>query len=268
MFGLGMAREGKIMSVVKGVESWLLKRFDAISTISYSMIEIAKTKGVDENKIIYFPNWSDIEFVTPNSDGTALKKEWGFSACDKVILYAGNIGHKQGLEIVLEAAKYFQAQTEIKFVLVGTGGYAAILIGLAAKMKLNNIFFKPLQPWENVPQMLALADIHLVVQKKGAADAVLPSKLTNILSAGGHALVTAERHTELGAIADKHVGVFHCVEPENVTAFINGIKHLLNDDLTTYNIIARKFAESNLDKDKILAQFIENLAVLTKTKMY
>jgi colanic acid biosynthesis glycosyl transferase WcaI len=232
------------------------------------MIEIAKTKGVDESKIIYFPNWSDTLFVTPNSDGSALKTEWGFKANDKVILYAGNIGNKQGLEIVLEAAQYFRAKTDIKFVLVGAGAYAATLTGLAAKLKLKNVFFKPLQPWENVPQMLALADIHLVVQKKGAADAVLPSKLTNILSAGGHALVTAERHTELGAIADKHVGVFHCVEPENVTAFINGIKHLLNDDLTTYNIIARKFAESNLDKDKILAQFIENLAVLTKTKMY
>ena len=266
MFGLGMAREGKVMSVVKGVESWLLKRFDAISTISYSMIEIAKSKGVDERKIIYFPNWSDIEFVTPHSDGSALKKEWGFKATDKVILYAGNIGHKQGLEIVLEAAHYFQEQTYIKFVLVGAGAYAATLRGLVDKRKLTNVFFKPLQPWVIVPQMLALADIHLVVQKKGAADAVLPSKLTNILSAGGHALVTAEPHTELGAIAAKHVGIFHCVEPENVTAFIDGITHFLSEDLTTHNSIARKFAESNLAKDKILEQFIANLEALTETE--
>jgi colanic acid biosynthesis glycosyl transferase WcaI len=266
MFGLGMAREGRITSVIKRLESWLLNRFDAISTISYSMIEIVKAKGVDERKIIYFPNWSDIDFVTPSSVGSTLKKEWGFKASDKVILYAGNIGYKQGLEIVLDAAQHFKTQTDIKFVFVGTGGYASTLQGLAVKQELNNIFFKPLQPWEVVPQMLALADIHLVVQRKGAADAVLPSKLTNILSAGGHALVTAERQTELGTIAEKHVGIFHCVEPENVTAFINGITHLLNQDLTTHNIVARKFAELNLAKDKILAQFIENLAVLTKTK--
>jgi colanic acid biosynthesis glycosyl transferase WcaI len=265
MFGLGMAREGKIKNVAKWLESWLLKRFDAISTISYSMIEITKAKGVDERKIIYFPNWSDIEFVTPNSDGSALKKEWGFKASDTVILYAGNIGHKQGLEMVLEAAQYYREQTNIKFLLVGAGSYAATLKDLAVRQELNNVFFKPLQPWANVPQMLALADIHLVVQKKGAADAVLPSKLTNILSAGGHALVTAERHTELGAIAEKHVGVFHRVEPENILAFINGISHLLNENLTTHNIVARRFAESNLAKNKILKQFVANLTLLIKT---
>jgi colanic acid biosynthesis glycosyl transferase WcaI len=230
------------------------------------MIEIAKAKGVDERKIIYFPNWSDIEFVTPDSEGSALKKEWGFKASDTVILYAGNIGYKQGLEIVLEAAQYFREQTNIKFLFVGAGAYSATLKELAVKQCLNNVFFKPLQPWEIVPQMLALADIHLVVQKKGAADAVLPSKLTNILSAGGHALVTAEHHTELGKIAEKHVGVFHCVEPENITGFVNGITYLLNGNLSTHNVVARKFAESNLDKDKILAQFIEDLAVLTKTE--
>jgi colanic acid biosynthesis glycosyl transferase WcaI len=266
MFGLAMVGEGRIAKVVKGLESWLLKRFDAVSTISYSMIEIAKAKGVDASKIIYFPNWSDTEFVTPNSDGAALKEEWDFNPSDKIIMYAGNIGHKQGLEIVLEAAEYFHEQTDIKFVLVGAGAYTETLIELSAKLMLTNVYFKPLQPWENVPQMLALADIHLVVQKKGAADAVLPSKLTNILSAGGHALVTAEPHTELGAIAAKHEGIFHCVEPENVTAFIDGITHLLNQDLATHNIVARKFAESNLAKDKILEQFVENLAVLTKTE--
>jgi colanic acid biosynthesis glycosyl transferase WcaI len=266
MFGLGMASEGKIGGIIKALESWLLKRFDAISTISYSMVEIAKAKGVDESKIIYFPNWSDIKFVTPNSDGTALKKEWGFKSTDKVILYAGNIGHKQGLEIVLEAAQYFHEQTDIKFVLVGAGTYAARLKEQAVKQKLTNVFFKPLQAWDNVPSMLALADIHLVVQKKGAADAVLPSKLTNILSAGGHALVTAERSTELGLIAAKHEGIFHCIEPENTTAFIAGIMHLLNLDLTTHNIVARNFAEANLDKDKILTHFVENLVALTRTE--
>lgn len=259
MFGLGMVGEGKITNFVKSTESWLMRRFDAISTISYSMIENAKLKGVNENNIIYFPNWSDTEFVTPETSGTQLKYEWGFLPTDKIVLYAGNIGNKQGLEIVLEAAKHFANQPDIKFVLVGAGAYVETLKQLAKEQQLSHVYFKPLQPWGKVPQMLSLADIHLVVQKKGAADAVLPSKLTNILSAGGHALVTAEQHTELGKIADNHPGIFTCVEPENPQAFIAGITDLLEKNATSYNDVARKFAEQYLAKDKILDQFMADL---------
>lgn len=262
MFGLGMMGDGKITKLVKGIESWLMKRFDAVSTISYSMIENAKAKGVNDDKIIHFPNWSDTEFVTPNTSGLALKSEWGFEESDKVILYAGNIGNKQGLEIVLEAAKHFERNSNIKFVLVGAGAYVETLKQLAEEQQLTNVYFKPLQPWEKVPQMLALATIHLVVQKKGAADAVLPSKLTNILSAGGYALVTAERDTELGKIADNHSGIFTCIEPENTQAFIEGINQLLEQNATTHNVVAREFAEQYLAKDKILDQFVNDVEKL------
>jgi colanic acid biosynthesis glycosyl transferase WcaI len=267
MFGLGMVREGKMVDVVKGIEGWLLKRFDAISTISYSMMEIAKEKGVDESKIIYFPNWSDTDFVTPATDGNALKQEWGFSATDKVILYAGNIGKKQGLEIVLEAAQAFKEQADIKFVLVGAGAHVNELKALVKTMVLSNVFFKPLQAWERVPEMLALADIHLVVQKKGAADAVLPSKLTNILSAGGHALVTAESHTELGQLKEKHPGIYSCVEPECLTSFIHGLNELLASDLTSHNRVARAYADQYLAKGKILDKFAEDMRYLVENKM-
>ena len=224
-----------------------------------------KQKGVDEHKIIHFPNWSDTNFVTPITSGDSLKAEWGFSKTDKIILYAGNIGNKQGLEVVLEAAQHFVSSKDIKFVLVGTGSYAEVLKDKAAKLLLPNIIFKPLQPWSRVPEMLALASVHLVVQKKGAADAVLPSKLTNILSCGGHALVTAEEHTELGQIAVKHPGIYDCIEPENTVAFIEGLESLLSRNLMPHNTVARDFAEQFLAKDKILDQFASDIKRLVNT---
>lgn len=266
MFGLGLMGEGKAASFAKSTESWLMKRFDAVSTISYSMIENAVAKGVNRNNIIYFPNWSDTEFVTPETDGSALKKEWGFAESDEIILYAGNIGQKQGLEVVLEAAKHFIEKNAYKFVIVGAGAHVDVLKAQADEQKLSNVFFLPLQPWERVPEMLALADIHLVVQKKGAADAVLPSKLTNILSAGGHALVTAESETELGQLAEKHEGIFHCVEPENTEAFIAGLSYLLSAKPNGFNAVARTFANEYLAKDKILDHFLLDIQKLIKNK--
>lgn len=266
MFGLGMMSDGKIARMVKTFERWLMRRFDAVSTISFSMIENAVSKGVSRDHIIYFPNWSDTDFVTPATNGDKLKKEWGFLESDKIVLYAGNIGQKQGLEIVLEAAKYFRDDNNIKFVIVGAGAHVDVLKALATNFKLPNVYFLPLQPWERVPEMLALADIHLVVQKKGAADAVLPSKLTNILSAGGHALITAEPETELGKLEDQFKGIYHCVEPENTEAFVSGLEMLLNSNLTAHNPIARKYAEEYLAKDKIIDKFINDLTNLVVSK--
>ncbi|MFT5705978.1 MAG: colanic acid biosynthesis glycosyl transferase WcaI [Oceanospirillaceae bacterium] len=266
LFGLGMLGDGPLTKLAKVLERWLMKRFDAVSTISYSMIENAKAKGVDADKIIHFPNWSDIDFVTPETNGDALKAEWGFASDDKIILYAGNIGNKQGLDIVLQAAKFFASQEAIKFVLVGSGAYVDSLKSQASSMQLANVFFKPLQPWARVPEMLSLADVHLVVQKKGAADAVLPSKLTNILSAGGHAIVTAEGYTELGQIAAKYPGIYDCVEPENTDAFIAGLNSLLNKDLSQPNRVARRFAEQFLSKKQIIDQFVSDLTALVQSK--
>lgn len=262
LFGLGLMSEARIGKLTKKIESWLMLRFDAISTISYSMIEKVKSKGIDETKIIHFPNWSDTDFVTPEMSGDRLKAEWGFSPKDRIVLYAGNIGNKQGLEVVLEAATHFSLEQNIKFVLVGAGAYVDTLKSNAAALNLSNVYFMPFQPWERVPEMLTLADIHLVVQKRGAADAVLPSKLTNILSAGGHALVTAEADTELGQIAKNHPDIYHCVEPENPLAFVAGLKVMLQQNLTEHNKIARAYAELYLAKDKIIDKFITDVSSL------
>lgn len=261
MFGLGMGGEGesKLKRFACAVESWLLKRFDVVSSISYSMLENACLKGVAEDKLMFFPNWADTNYVTPDNDGSALKTEWGFNKDDKIVLYAGNIGKKQGLEIVLSAAQALQPQHHVHFVLVGSGAHCEVLQADAAARNLTNVHFKPLQPWERVPEMLALADVHLVVQKKGAADAVLPSKLTNILSAGGHALVTAEAHTELGLIAERFPGIYTCVEPEDEQLFVAALQQLLNKDLQTTNRIARDYAVEYLSKETVLSSFEQDL---------
>jgi colanic acid biosynthesis glycosyl transferase WcaI len=266
MFGLGMLGEGFFARFTRKIESFLLKRFDVVSSISYSMLDNAARKGVNSDRLLFFPNWADITFVNPEIDGSKLKHEFGFLPSDRVILYAGNIGAKQGLEIVLDAAQHYAAEECVKFVLVGAGAYVDELKAIAAERQLRNVYFKPLQTWERVPEMLTMADIHLVVQKKGAADAVLPSKLTNILAAGGHALVTAELGTELGQLTDKFPGIYELVDPESSSEFISGLERLLAKDLSRHNVIARDYAERYLDKTKILERLHQDLSELVQSK--
>ncbi len=261
MFGLGMVGNSWLKRMVSFMESWLLKHFDTVSSISFSMLDNARTKGVNEKKLLFFPNWADTEFVIPDISGDNLRRKWGFTEEEKIVLYAGNIGKKQGLEIVLDAAKRLEMRTEIKFVIIGSGAYSKTIQEMARKMGIRNIVFKSIQPWELVPQILAMADVHLIVQRRGAADAVLPSKLTNILSAGGHALVTADADTELGRISDEFPGIYLRVEPENLKEFTAGLVHLLEKDTRISNEVARKYAVENLKKDTVIERFINDITI-------
>ncbi|MQI62498.1 glycosyltransferase, partial [Escherichia coli] len=92
----------------------------------------------------------------------------------KLILYSGNIGEKQGLESVIEAAALLRDKPWL-FVIVGQGGGKARLEKLALERGLDNVRFFPLQSYDALPALLSMADCHLVIQKRGAADAVLPS---------------------------------------------------------------------------------------------
>ncbi len=261
MFGLGMRNTGPIKTVIYAMEKWLLKRFDVVSSISYSMIEKAKVKGVKKNKLLFFPNWAETDFINPDVSGANLRTKWGFEQKDKIILYSGNLGKKQGLEIVINAAEALLYRSEIKFVIIGSGAYRGTLQKMAEQKNLNNVYFKPLQPWGLMPEILAAADVHLVVQRSGAADAVLPSKLTNILSAGGHALVTTESDTELGRIAEKYPLIYTCVEPENLEAFISKLIECLAKNTKLINSVARKYAVESLNVGSVIDRFVEDLKI-------
>jgi colanic acid biosynthesis glycosyl transferase WcaI len=261
MFGLGLAgKAGFLSKFAFSVERWLMRRFDVVSTISYSMIAKAEEKGVDPSRLVFFPNWSDTSVVHPDVDGASLRKAWGVNESQKVVLYAGNIGAKQGLELVMEAASLYISRHDVKFFMVGSGAYFDELKRITVDQNITNVEFKPLQAWEDVPAMLAMADVHLVIQRKGAADAVLPSKLTNILSAGGNAVITAEADTELGRLVDEYPGIYTVVEPEDVSAFCAGLDIELAK--SGVNSVARDYAEKNLNKEAILSRFRDDLKKL------
>ncbi len=92
-----------------------------------------------------------------------------------------------------------------------------------------------------------MGDCHLVVQKRGAADAVLPSKLTNILAVGGNAVITAEAHTELGQLCGNLSG--HCgLRRAGIGRGAGGGDS--SGSLPKHNTVAREYAERTLDKEK------------------
>ncbi|HHE5970601.1 colanic acid biosynthesis fucosyltransferase WcaI [Citrobacter braakii] len=261
MLGLGMAGKGTrgmVGKLASAFERSGLLNMDHISTISRSMMHKAMEKGVAPHKVIFFPNWSEVTRFrdVSDADALALSRQLGLPADQKIVLYSGNIGEKQGLESVIDAAVELSEYPWL-FVIVGQGGGKARLESMACERGLNNVMFFPLQSYDALPALLKMADCHLVVQKRGAADAVLPSKLTNILAVGGNAVITAEPETELGQLCDAHPGIAVCVEPESVNALVCGIKRALM--MPKVNTVARDYAERTLDKENVLSQFLADI---------
>ena len=250
---LGLIKSKFLLSVVEGLEKIILKKSHYVSTISDGMIRKVNSKGIPTDKIVSFRNWIDTSLMAPATPDPSIRSLFGIDSSKKVILYSGNIGEKQGIEIIIEVAEALK-ESEVFFLIIGNGAFKKKLQSLAQLKKLKNIDFFPLQPIELLPAILNIADLHLVLQKKAAADLVMPSKLTAILSVGGAAIVSAERGTTLFDIVDQNrIGIL--IEPESACALRMAISQNLNKDLDVIRQNARDYAQSYLEKWAIMSQF-------------
>ena len=223
---LGMIRNRRLLRLLDEIERFILRRADLVSSISDGMARKLKQKSSNK-QITLLPNWVDTEFLRPISFSDSLRGDWGYDANDFVILYSGNLGEKQGLEILLEAATHFLPDKSIRFVICGNGGSKEKLQKIVQERNLTNVAFKDLQPWELLPRLLAIADVHLILQRKAAEDLVMPSKLTGILSVGGVPIVSCSEGSSLHEILNTHaVGLV--VPPEDVGSLIAAIAHQSN----------------------------------------
>ena len=249
---LQMIKSPGIINLLFKLERFILNNADFISTISEGMVERIKEKAGKE--IVFFPNWTDNALFYPVANNDILKSKFGFQPSDKICLYSGAIGEKQGLEAIIDAAEYFKKQQDVKFLICGSGPYKESLQKLADSMQLTNIIFLPLQPPEEFNNFLNMADVHLVIQKENASDLVMPSKLNAILSVGGLALITANPGSGLHTLVSKHkVGLL--VAAESQSGLNEGLVKALRGHDINIPRNARTYAEKYLAIDKIMESF-------------
>jgi len=255
---LGMIKNKAFLNLMFSLERFILKKSTKVSTISLGMELKINGKGITADKQMLFPNWVDENNIMPLPKERSLRQEFGLKDTDKVILYSGNLGEKQGLEVIIDVALKYKERSDVFFLIVGSGGGKEKLEQSAKDAGLTQVRFFPLQPYNKLSALLATADVHLVLQKKSAADLVMPSKLTGILAAGGCAIVTAEPGTSLYVVVNQYeMGIL--IEPENIQSLCDGIEFALNTDLDIYKKNARKYAELYLSKENILKDFEQKL---------
>ncbi|MBU0529175.1 WcaI family glycosyltransferase [bacterium] len=262
-YSLNILKKGFLYKIVKNIERFILNRFNTISTISPMMKKQIVQKGIHKDKIYVLPNWADTENIYPTIDNKYLRNRLSIKPKQKIILYSGNIGEKQNLPNLINVAEKIQADNcNYIFLIIGDGAFKKRLVEDVKKRNIFNIVLLPLQPSRDLGALLTMADIHLVMQDKNISDYVLPSKLTNILSAGGVSIISAKQGTQLSQLVKKHE-IGYLVEPDSESELYAAIIYLLVNK-SQHNAIstnARKYAEKYLSKEKILSDFENNVLI-------
>lgn len=245
----GLMDQGSVPARLgRWLESWVLRRGERVSTISPQMCAKLRDKGVDPARVLEVRNWADSRFAADPAGAAAIRAEWGLEGA-LVALYSGNIARKQGIEILVEAARLLHHRRDIRFVICGEGPNRVELERLA--QGLDNVQLHDLQPAQRMGAMLTMADLHLLPQIAGAADLVLPSKLTNMLASARPVIATADPGTGLYGEVD---GCGTLTPPGDAAALATAIERAADDPerRATWGQAARQRAEERWMKDAII----------------
>jgi colanic acid biosynthesis glycosyl transferase WcaI len=202
-------------------ERFCYRRANAVTVLSDDLRNNLARKVPDHaQKLVTIPNFVDIEAIAPGERLTRWRAEHGLGD-ELVVMYAGNVGFSQSLDLVLHAA---HEMPDVSFVINGDGAARAALQRLAAG--LNNVRFTGYQPVERLSEVLASADLHLVLLKRGLGHVSVPSKTYSIVAAGRPLLAAIDANTEVTRIIDAS-GAGRAVPPDDPGAFVAALRDML-----------------------------------------
>lgn len=260
--GTGLAKQGgvlyKIGLIVAKITFANVDKVIAISNdIKRNLVE---EKGVPEKKVDVVYNWVDENAVVPVADeDNPLFNEFGISKDKFRIVYAGNLGNAQNIQVMVEAADRLKDNQDIEFLIFGSGGLEDDIRKEIAEKCLGNIRLLPLQPFDRVSYVYSLGNVCLVSCKQGLGGSVMPSKTCSIFSCARPVLAHFDEG-ELKYILEKSgAGVF--TQAGDVEGFINAILNLKNDKQHCHDMgkNGRQFVLDNLTKTVGTKRYVEIL---------
>jgi colanic acid biosynthesis glycosyl transferase WcaI len=254
--GLGMLKSNVFTRLLYAVEAFSYRRAWRVSGISRGMLVAFANKGVPREKCIYFPN--GIRLQPPVARGN-FRASHGFATDDFLAVYSGNIGVKQGLQVLLQAAPLLR-NPKIKIVICGDGAQREQIDRQAAG--LENVRMLPLLAEGDYRAMLADCDLSIITQVAGSSRAFFPSKLLNPLAAARPILSVADQESELAhAVTESGCGIN--VLPNDPRELADHLERLANDParLEIWAKAGRAWVEQ-FEQTRLLAAYLAELSKL------
>lgn len=259
LVGTGLSHEGSLLwKIGRVIENFTYKNADKIVVISEAFKRNIMAKGVPEKKIEVVYNWVDENAVVPMDKAeNTMFEEFGISRDKFHVVYAGNLGNAQNIDVIIDAANVLKEEKNVEFLIFGTGGLKEQYITKAKDLKLDNVRFFPLQPLEKVSQVYGLGDVCVVSCKPGLGGAAMPSKMLSIMSAG-RAVVASFDKGELTYILEKYKCGMYAPAGDAI-AFAELIRHLSQnrEECKTMGENARKLILQKFTKAYGTSRYVE-----------
>jgi colanic acid biosynthesis glycosyl transferase WcaI len=224
---LGMITNPSVIRVASWLERFTYLRSDAVTVLSEDLRDnVASKLGRHRpERVRVIPNFVDTERIRPAPRDNSYREQFGLTG-KTVVMYAGNVGFSQSLDLLLDAAAALAHETDLVFVINGGGSARPDLDRRAAGAP--NVRFVDMQPKDRLPEVLAAADIHVVPLRRGLARSSVPSKMYSILAAGRPIVASVDPGTEVASVVDRaEAGV--AVPPDDPEAFTKAIARLVAD---------------------------------------
>ncbi|MCU0259989.1 MAG: glycosyltransferase family 4 protein [Ilumatobacteraceae bacterium] len=220
----GAIRDRRLIAVAEWLESTTYRSVDAVTVLSDDLAANVRSKvpPAAADRVHVIPNFVDVDAIAPGDRRTSYREQLGLGD-GPVVMYAGNVGFSQSLELVVEAAR---RRPDVVFVVNGEGSARPSLA--EAAVGLGNLRLVDFQPPERLAEVLASADVHVVPLRTGLGDVSVPSKTYSILAAGRPIVAAIDPGTEIPRLLERS-GAGLAVPPDDPEAFVTAVGALVDD---------------------------------------
>lgn len=251
---LGMLKRGWLTRALYALESFAYRKARRVSGISQGMIDAFLGKGVPPAKALYFPNGVHLPELESLPQRGLFRQRLGLSPDSFLAVYSGNLGVKQGLEVLIEAARQVR-NSRVRIVICGDGSRRQQLAKLVEASGLANVIMLPLQPEQQFLEMLADTDLALITQESGTGQFFFPSKLLRTLAMAKPVLTVADQTSELARALERG-GFGINIQPNQPERIASVLEALVQDAsrLKAMGEAGRNFVEQ-FEFNKVLREF-------------
>ena len=262
----GMTRKGSILwKIGRVIENFTYKNADKIIVISEDFKKNIMAKGVPEEKIVVIYNWVDENAVVPVAKAdNPLYEEFGISRDKFHVVYAGNLGNAQNIDVIIDASAKLRSREDIEFVIFGSGGSETEIKNRISKESLQNVKMFPLQPADKVSFVYSLGDLCIVSCKAGFGGSAMPSKTWSILSTGRPVLANFDEGELKQLLEVNNCGIFtKAGDAEGMAnAIVEACEHKERCDEMGRN--GRRFVLNNLTKEVGTQKYVDVIKSVVK----
>lgn len=242
---LGMLTQTWLIKTLYWFEALTYQWMNVVSGITPAMVSVLLEKNLTRKKVKLLPNWIPVsrDASRPERRGeAAMAVRRGLGIADETFLavYSGNLGSKQGLDVLLDVASELKANeipaSQITLMICGDGAEKVRLTEKAEELGLDNLMFQPLLPYEDYKAILTAIDVSLVTQVLGSGKAFFPSKVLSILAAGCPILAVCDDESPLHeSLSEANAGV--TAHPEKPDEIVKRLESLASNRelLDTYS---------------------------------